>query len=1540
MSINLYKKRTKNGQPVLEELLSKDSTTVADKPLVYDSTNDNVKSTNDLNVNSVTASCFHGPLDGTAKNATCFDNKTYAEACADILSGCAADSNKLNGKTYSEVCADILSGTAANATCFAGKTCTEWKEIIKTTCVDNAALATNATCFNGCTYAQACTDIRDGLATQTCADAIQNCADFIQSCVSAIESKIPAQASASNQLADKDFVNSSIITNTANFRGTYACVAELPSTGNTNNDYAFVCSLNTTTGNYIYDRYKWVASDSCWVCEYELNTTGFTAEQLASINSGITSSLVAKITDVYDNTVTVCMNGECKGSFNLNQNTDVCIDLGDTIRNACCANYATSAAQASSATNATCFDGCTYACAKEDFRNGMAAAISIGDSCPYQADGNRVVHIPAYPPDLSSCAGLDCTGTVTQVKVGTTAYDPVSGVVSLPEYPTIPTTVCTAECANTVKRNTANSGSCYLALFDGNTAVNDASLYVSNSKAVTYAPATGILSTCCVKGISNLTAGNPVGCTSTTLGQSGTSIDRGSLELYATSPSIDFHVNNASADCTQRLIACCGRLRAIVNDGTGCTAAEHTACFDFCSDGTLKATCFCGTATSASYATNATCAYCASKVDVSFNTETNPTSHYLLIAGNYPEGHAYSVQSADCLYVVPSQKRLYTCNLCSLGCAELRDVCAINLCVYNDIDGNIENAWCFSGRTYASAKADILAGTASNATCFNGCTYSCAKADIRNGLISDIGVKVYCGTTCKCTLCKASNLCLSANAFNANATISTTTYPGACCTGTSNYVVTTKVCCSATADSATNATCFGGCTYDCAKADIRNGLISDIGVKVYCGTTCKCTLCKASSLCLGSNAFNSTAFTTCTGTVTGISLNGCAFTVNNGAASLTGFKPATAGVADSATNSTCFNGCTYDCAKADIINGLISDIGVNVYCGTTCKCTLAKDSSLCLSANAFNANATISTTTYPGACCTGTSNYVVTTMVCCAKTVCRLQATAGTCHLALFDNNTAVASADIRASCVCPITYCPATGVLTAVCFKGMTTNSSCFCGCTYACAKADFRSGLTGCTGTVTSINVSVNGCSGTAISTSGTVTLTNVPTCKIYKTMATASANRNVLLGEASEAAGYGCVYVGNSCKLTFNPATGVLTAKCFAGQVSLSTTSEFTCINCYTTNDDYDMAIVYCGSQPLGSVGVAEGRFRLIFNPFTGHLILRDTCNICCNDTVITSNYSDDFTICTRGGAQFGYDVAGYYENEIGCSACRSWFIFCDGYAEFNRLACKIVGICTCGYMQAEGYQLRDSAVGPSCYALLCGNYKDLGIYSYCAGTTRNILKVDSSGNTALGYCSCARNGLSVAVGYMSCSNIAGVAIGQRAQAAIDGVAIGSCTCSSGPGIAIGYKACADGLGTSGNLFGLALGYGAYSISTCFGSTASIIKMAPSYKLGSIYILSDDKQCDIFNMLYCFISKNLGSFDSFTSCCIPVGIIQDMIYRCSATGNIKSYDVSDRWLDYVVCSSTCCYFTIRGKYNIYKGCTSTNVSGCGVNAMTVIL
>ena len=47
------------------------------------------------------------------------------------------------------------------------------------------------------------------------------------SSVTTIEGKIPTQASSSNQLADKEFVNSSISTATATFKGTYNLVSDL-----------------------------------------------------------------------------------------------------------------------------------------------------------------------------------------------------------------------------------------------------------------------------------------------------------------------------------------------------------------------------------------------------------------------------------------------------------------------------------------------------------------------------------------------------------------------------------------------------------------------------------------------------------------------------------------------------------------------------------------------------------------------------------------------------------------------------------------------------------------------------------------------------------------------------------------------------------------------------------------------------------------------------------------------------------------------------------------------------------------------------------------------------------------------------------------------------------------------------------------------------------------------------------------------------------------------------------------------------------------
>lgn len=103
-----------------------------------------------------------------------------------------------------------------------------------------------------------------------------------------INEKIPEQASSENQLADKDFVNSSIMTNTAYFKGTFNSVDELPTDRVTPNDYAFVIGQDSE-GNTTYNRYKFTA-DGEWLFEYTLNNSSFTSNQWATINSGITAT--------------------------------------------------------------------------------------------------------------------------------------------------------------------------------------------------------------------------------------------------------------------------------------------------------------------------------------------------------------------------------------------------------------------------------------------------------------------------------------------------------------------------------------------------------------------------------------------------------------------------------------------------------------------------------------------------------------------------------------------------------------------------------------------------------------------------------------------------------------------------------------------------------------------------------------------------------------------------------------------------------------------------------------------------------------------------------------------------------------------------------------------------------------------------------------------------------------------------------------------------------------------------------------------------
>ena len=98
---------------------------------------------------------------------------------------------------------------------------------------------------------------------------------------------IPDEASATNQLADKDYVNEKVTTDSATFRGTYDTLAELEAvTGADNNDYGFVIDTDAD-GNTFYKRYKF--NGTSWRYEFSVSYTDFSAAQWAAINSGITA---------------------------------------------------------------------------------------------------------------------------------------------------------------------------------------------------------------------------------------------------------------------------------------------------------------------------------------------------------------------------------------------------------------------------------------------------------------------------------------------------------------------------------------------------------------------------------------------------------------------------------------------------------------------------------------------------------------------------------------------------------------------------------------------------------------------------------------------------------------------------------------------------------------------------------------------------------------------------------------------------------------------------------------------------------------------------------------------------------------------------------------------------------------------------------------------------------------------------------------------------------------------------------------------------
>jgi len=139
--------------------------------------------------------------------------------------------------------------------------------------------------------------------------------------ITTIEGKIPNQASANNQLADKDFVNSSVTAMAAhqltyNAAGNpFPTKAALNSAATfyykgtafspTEHDYCVVQADESQNGAQV----RYVYNGVQWIFGYKINDKPFTAEQSAAIDSGATTAIIGSVANKVDTSGNQTING-------------------------------------------------------------------------------------------------------------------------------------------------------------------------------------------------------------------------------------------------------------------------------------------------------------------------------------------------------------------------------------------------------------------------------------------------------------------------------------------------------------------------------------------------------------------------------------------------------------------------------------------------------------------------------------------------------------------------------------------------------------------------------------------------------------------------------------------------------------------------------------------------------------------------------------------------------------------------------------------------------------------------------------------------------------------------------------------------------------------------------------------------------------------------------------------------------------------------------------------------------------------------------
>ena len=648
--------------------------------------------------------------------------------------------------------------------------------------------------------------------------------------------------------------------------------------------------------------------------------------------------------------------------------------------------------------------------------------------------------------DINTCPGLTCVGTVTGVCVNDVLYNPTTGIVTLPDYPDV-----SGEIADLTER------------------------------------------VCCVEeDVTDIYTCPGLSCTGT-LVDSDLDPLRNSITCLESCPGLDCigDVTTSTLNCCVTDINTCidgvkCRVECLENcPGLDCTGSVNTV--------TLNGCAFTGTSDKTlDLKPSLTLTDNNRKLTATLGNQTSDV--LCLPEGINCTGTMKNIQCTgincnwDILFKLNANTAQYSCD------------CPFK---YNPDTGNLTvckvSADCLSANCDVSIGGDLtVAGTI---TCVHAqeIDTSCENIKLRydattalpSGHYSGVCVTKYNGTddfeigvdcdgtlkigTCPDNMEAVATRDCSGNMeneyavnWNCNSKMLTTdgvTKVHCLC---SDGEVTATCFCGNLSGTANNSTCFNGCTYAEACADIRSGLIGDACFDVYCCTTCKCRVSNGGSLCLGKLAFCNCSIPT----------------VNNKTISFT-------------TNGSTIDSFTLNQNTDKTIHLDTFVTGVCVFCGTTCKCKIKDDCALCLSANAFNTNATISTTTYPGACCTGTLVPSDLTTIC---------------------NNI---------SCLqsCPGLNCTGTVVQSDIAdFITMNDVDAC---------------GYTTCIGTVTS----VNGCSGSV--------LTDVPgagTCvytKYCQGSFSTNADRPLLLStcDCNTSVCNATWGVSACCRILYNPTTGVL-------------------------------------------------------------------------------------------------------------------------------------------------------------------------------------------------------------------------------------------------------------------------------------------------------------------------------------------------------------------------------------------------------------